>query len=250
MKLTRVVISCMLIPAGLLAQPLKPETQRDFDRYVQEAEARMAAQKAKVVRSSKVETTPANGANPHALTGAHLYDWNGAVFIPGAKLERLVAMLQDYDHRSQYFAETIASSKLLCRTGTDHFKYTMRLKEPAVIDVDSDVVWERVDDRNWRCRSYSTRTQEVGKDHGYLRRLFSYWRFGEVPEGVQVEAETITLSDEFGSMARTFGSFLMGINPEKSLKHSLNSMRESVLKPGLQIPPLPTGLPECTPGTN
>jgi hypothetical protein len=46
-------------------------------------------------------------------------------------------------------------------------------------------------------------------------------------------------------MARTFGSALLGINPEKSLKHSLESMRESILKPGLQIPTLPDGLPEC-----
>jgi hypothetical protein len=37
----------------------------------------------------------------------------------------------------------------------------------------------------------------------------------------------------------------MGINPEKSLKHSLASMRESVLRPDLEIPALPDGLPEC-----
>jgi hypothetical protein len=261
MNIPTVAIYCMAIPTVLLAQPLKPETQRDFDGYVQAAEARMKAQKdfvradsdaalnTRLVRGQKVETTPANGANPHALGGGQLYDWVGTVFIPGVSLDRLVKMLQDYDHRAQYFGETIASSKLLCRTGEQRFRYTMRLKEPAVIDVESDVVWERVDEHRWRCRSLSTNTREVGKDHGYLRRLYSYWRFAEGPQGIQVEAETITLSDEFGSMARTFGSLLMGINPEKSLKHSLTSMRESVLKPGLQIPSLPVGLPECLPGT-
>jgi hypothetical protein len=252
-----IVISCIAIPTGLRAQSLKPETQHDFDCYVQSAETRMNAQKvfvradsdaaleARLVHGQKAETVPANGPNPHALPGGQLYDWVGAVFIPGAKLDRLVAMLQDYDHRPQYFSETIATSKLLCRTGENHFRYTMRLKEPAVIDVESDVVWERVDEHRWRCRSYSIDTRETGKDHGYLRRLYSYWRFAEAEKGVSVEAETITLSDEFGSMARTFGSLLLGINPEKSLKHSLASMRESVLKPGLQIPSLPVGLPEC-----
>jgi hypothetical protein len=78
-----------------------------------------------------------------------------------------------------------------------------------------------------------------------LRRLNSYWRFAETGTGVYVEAETITLSDEFGAMARALGSALMGINPEKSLKHSLASMRESVLKPDLEIPKLPEGLPRC-----
>jgi hypothetical protein len=85
----------------------------------------------------------------------------------------------------------------------------------------------------------------VGKDHGYLRQLYSYWWFAEVDKGVSVQAETITLSDEFGGMTRALGSMLMGINPEKSLRHSLASMRESVLKPGLEIPAPPQGAPAC-----
>src|ERR1039457_2387339 len=195
-RLMAVAISCLAIPTGLLAQQLKPETQRDFDCYVQSAETRMNAQKAfiradsdtalnaRLVRGQKVETILANGANPHGLHGGQLYDWVGAVFIPDASLERLVRMLQDYDHRAQYFSETISTSKLLCRTGENHFRSTMRLKEPAVIDVESDVVWERVDEHRWRCRSYSIDTRETGKDHGYLRRLYSYWRFAETPKGV------------------------------------------------------------------
>lgn len=239
------------------AQQSKPQTQHEFECYVQSAEARMDARKAfvladsdtalntQLVRDKNVATVLANGPNPHKLNGGHLYDWIGTVFIPGASLEKLVAMLQDYDHRANYFPETITTSKLLCRTGNDHFRYSMRLKEPAVIDIESDVVWEKVDAHRWRCRSYSTKTSEVGKDHGYLRQLDSYWRFSEVDKGVYVEAETITLSDEFGSMTRALGSMLMGINPEKSLKHSLASMRESVLNPGLEIPAQPAGLPAC-----
>jgi len=250
-------ICCCAIPAGTSNGLLKPETLRDFNCYVQSAEARMDARKAfllvdsdsalnqQLVLSRRVETVSPEGVNPHKVAGGQLYDWIGSVFIPGASLDKLVAMLQDYDHRAEYFPETISTSKLLCRTGKDRFRYTMRLKEPAVIDVESDVAWERVDAQRWRCRSYSTNVAEVGKDHGYLRRLYSYWRFAEADKGVYVEGETITLSDEFGSVARAFGSALMGINPEKSLKHSLTSMRESILKPGLQIPALPEGLPEC-----
>jgi len=250
-------ICCCATPAGTPHGLLKPETVHDFNCYVQSAEARMDARKAfllvdsdsalnqQLVLSRRVETVSPEGVNPHKVAGGQLYDWIGSVFIPGTNLDRLVAMLQDYDHRAEYFPETIATSKLLCRTGKDRFRYTMRLKEPAVIDVESDVVWDRVDAHRWRCRSYSTNVAEVGKDHGYLRRLYSYWRFAEADKGVYVEGETITLSDEFGSMARAFGSALLGINPEKSLKHSLTSMRESILKPGLQIPALPEGLGEC-----
>jgi hypothetical protein len=239
----------LLIPAGITAQA--------FDCYVQSAEARMDARKAflladadtalseQIVRGQKVRTVEANGPNPHKVPGGQLYDWIGTAFIPDTTVDRLIRMLQNYDHRAEYFPETISSSKLLCLSGTDHFQYSMRMKEPAILDVDSDVVWERLDAQRWRCRSISTRVAEAGKDHGYLRRLNSYWRFAETGKGVFVEAETITLSDEFGSVTRMLGSALMGINPEKSLKHSLTSMRESVLKPGLEIPKLPAGLPAC-----
>ncbi|HEV3197787.1 MAG TPA: hypothetical protein VGZ73_07760 [Bryobacteraceae bacterium] len=251
------IFCCLLIPAGLPAQNLKPETAQQFDCYIQSAEARMNARKAfmladtdtalsdQIVRGQKIRTIEVNGPNPHKLAGGQVYDWIGAIFIPGATLDRLMRMLQDYDHRAQYFPETISTSKLLCMTGAGHFQYSMRMKEPAILDVESDVVWERVDPQRWRLRSVSRRVAEVGKDHGYLRRLNSYWRFAETPKGVFVEAETITLSDEFGAMTRALGSALMGINPEKSLKHSLTSMRESVLKPGLDIPKLPAGLPAC-----
>jgi hypothetical protein len=251
------VVFCLAISTGLRAQQLKPETVHDFDCYVQAAQARMDAHKAfllaesdsalnaELIKEKRPVTTAPNGSNPHKVSGGQLYDWVGSIFIPGASFDKLVRMLQDYDHRPAYFSETISASKLLCRTGADHFVYTMRLKEPAVIDVESDVAWERVDPHRWRCRSYSTKANEVGKDHGYLRRLYSYWRFAEVEKGVYVEGETITLSAEFGGMARAFGSAFLGINPEKSLKHSLTSMQESVLKPGLEIPPPPAGLPAC-----
>jgi hypothetical protein len=251
------IVLCLLFPAGLRAQQLKPETAQSFDCYVQAAEARMDARKAflladtdtaladQIVRGQKIRTIEANGANPHKLPGGQLYDWLAASFIPGTTLDRLIPFLQDYDHRAQNFPETISASKLLCVTAPGHFQYAMRMKEPAILDVDSDVVWERVDAQRWRCRSKSTHVAEVGKDHGYLRRLYSYWRFAETPKGVFVEAETITLSDEFGSVTRMLGSALMGINPEKSLRHSLTSMREGVLKPGLEIPKPPAGSPAC-----
>jgi hypothetical protein len=237
---------CFALAGWLSAQPSKPQTLHEFESYVQSAEARMDARTAfpGADTGKEVRTVPANGANPHQLSGGQLYDWIGTVFIPGASLEKLLRMLQDYDHRPDYFPETISSAKLLCRDG-NHFRYTMRLKEPAVIDVESEVLWDPVKDHRCHCRSYSTKTAEVGKDHGYLRALYSYWWFAEADKGVYVQAETITLSDEFGAMTRALGSMLMGINPEKSLKHSLASMRESVLKPGLEIPAPPQGVPAC-----
>ena len=252
------VSCCLAIPGGLRAQQLKPQTEHDFECYIQSAEERMAGRKAflladsdavlneQLVRGRRIQTVAINGANPHKIAGGQVYDWIGAVFIPGVTVDRVVGMLQDYDHRAQYFTEVMSASKLLCRTGEERFGYSMRLKEPAVIDAENDVVWERLDAHRWRCRSYSTSVKEVGKDHGYLRRLYSYWRLAEVEKGVYVEGQTVTLSDEFGGLTRAIGS-MMGINPEKSLKRSLTSIREAVLKTELQFAKPPAGQPACGP---
>lgn len=249
-------ISCVATPCGLRAEELKPETIHDFECYVQSAEKRMDTRQAflladsnsalnqQVVEGRRVQTAPGNGANPHKLTGGHVYDWTGTVFIEGATLQRTIRFLQDYDHRPQYFPEVIATSKLLCRKGDGQFRFTMRMKEPSVIDVESDVVWQKVDDHRWRCHSYSTQIKNVGKDQRYIQRLFTYWRLFETDKGVYVEGQSITLAGEFSALMRTIGSW-MGINPEKSLKKTLSYMRENMHKPGMEFALPPAGLPEC-----
>jgi hypothetical protein len=247
---------CFALPA----QTLKPQTVQEFQAYVQSAESRINARKTflvvdadpaslqQLMRAKDIQTVLGNGPNPHKITDGMVYDWIGTVFIAGATLDRTVRMLQDYDHRTQYFPDVISQSKLLCRTGENRFGFAMRLKTPAVIDVESDVTWEKVDPHRWRCSSYSTKVQEIGKQHGYLNGMDSFWRFYEAEKGVFVEGHTITLSGEFSSFMRTLGS-LVGHDPEKSLKKSLASMRESLQKPGAEFAKPPEGKPVCaTPG--
>src|SRR5579862_5375243 len=106
----------ILSAACLFAQPPKPESAQAFECYVQSAEARMqgggvflatdsdSALRDQLVRGRKIVTIPAQGSNPHKLPGGMLYDWIGVVFIPNTTLERTIRMLQDYDHRAQYFS--------------------------------------------------------------------------------------------------------------------------------------------------
>src|SRR5689334_736845 len=101
-------MACVAIPAWLFAGTPKPQTQREFECYVQSAEARMDARKAFILADAdsalnlqltgekRIVTVAPNGPNPHKLSGGHVYDWIGTVFIPGARLDKLAAMLQDY----------------------------------------------------------------------------------------------------------------------------------------------------------
>jgi hypothetical protein len=252
MKLSFAVLLCGV----LAAQSPKPETVQAYQCYVESAEARMRtaerfmtvdsnpALEEQLVRGHKILTFLGNGPNPHKVPGGMLYDWIGAIFIPGTTVDRTVRMLQDYDHRAQYFSEIMSASKLLCRQGEGRFGFSMTLKEPSVVETENDVTWERLDGQRWICRSYSTKVHEIGKQHNYLVRLNSYWRFRETPKGVVVQGQTITLSGEFGSLMRTLGS-LAGINPEKSLKKSLELMRETMTKPNMEFALPPAGLPDC-----
>jgi hypothetical protein len=216
------------------AQQLSPRTENEFNCYVQSAEARLrsrqsslaadadSALKDRSLREGRIQTSPADAANPRQVTEGLIHDRVGKVYVPSTSLDRL---LQDYDRRAQYFKDVLSSSKLLCRTGQNRFRVSMRLKEPAVIDTENDITYEQIDGYHWQSRSYSTRVREVGTDHKYLLRLNSYWTFSEVDDGVLVEGEAITLSGQFGSAIRAVGS-LFGISPEKSLRRTLASIRE------------------------
>ena len=233
-----------------------PGGNADFDSYVASAEARMRARDRfllvdsdpslnhKVAVSRKIHTGHANGSNPHSVPDAMIHDWVGTVYIPGVRLERVIRMLQDYDHRAQYFTNVVAESKLLCSNGPDRFRAAMRLKEPAAIVMENDIVWERVDDRHWQSRSSSTDVKVIGNDRSYLVRVNTYWRFSESAQGVYVEGEAITLSGHFGAALRALAS-LLGLSPEKSLKRTLETIRDTALKPGLEFAALPSGLPVC-----
>src|SRR2546430_8800763 len=58
----------------------------------------------------------------------------GVVFIPGAKLEDVLAMLEDYDKHSVYYAPDVERSKIASRNG-DHFRVFLRFRRHKVITV-------------------------------------------------------------------------------------------------------------------
>jgi hypothetical protein len=247
----------LLAPAPFgAAQDVKPETDRGFDCYVQTAESRMDARphflfaesdtalQEKLVRGRQIVTLAGGGANPHKVAGGHVNDWVGSVFIPGATVARVVSMLQDYDHRAMYFSDIMSISKLLCRTEPGRFQFSMLLKEPSVIESENDVVWEKLDEQRWKCRSYSTKMKEIGKQHRYLLRLNSYWRFKEVPEGVYVQGQNLTLGGEVGAFTRSLGS-MIGLSPEKSLRKTLTIIRDTVMRKDVQFFPPPAQAKGC-----
>jgi hypothetical protein len=142
---------------------------------------------------------------PHGMA----HHWLGAVLVPGAEVEELVRWLQEYDDHDRRFRE-VEDSRLLSRND-DRFEVFLRLRRKKIVTVhyatEHEVVYRRHDSGRYSSVSRATRIAEIenagtpeerekppGTDRGFLWRLHSYWRFQEVPGGVVVECESLSLS--------------------------------------------------------
>ena len=203
---------------------LRRPTVEAFDAYMKTVEARFdgqtrngpflwvdgAAARKQQVRQGHVlaEAWDAKGDIP--IADGLVHDWMGAVFVPGATLEKSLRMLEDYDNQKNVYRPDVVDSKLLSRKDNDFRVYLRLLKKQiltVVLNTEHDVRYTRVDGTRCYSKSYSTRIAEVenpgrpdewerpvGKDHGFLWRLNSFWRFEERDGGVYVECEAVSLT--------------------------------------------------------
>ena len=224
-------ISALLVPPASAAE-LKSETIAAFDRYIRATEERMAddirdgnfmivdslpdtarnqAYRQLRQRQLYIEQlrTQQSGKSVQ-VPGGLIHHWVGVAFIPGATLSRTLAVLQDYDHHKDIYKPDVRQSRLLEHNGSE-FKVYLQLYRKSlatvVVNVNLDVQYTRLGSMRATSKSYSTRIAEVenagkstehelpvGNDHGYIWRLYSYWRIEEKDGGVYVQVESIGLS--------------------------------------------------------
>jgi hypothetical protein len=246
-----------------LTAELKPATVAAFDSYVARAEERIrqeqssrqkfllldevaSAERARAGAAMRRGETwvKARGDNPVEIADGLIHDWTGTVFLPGATLPDTLALVQDYDHLARYYAPEVLASRLLSRDG-DHFAISMRVRKHKVItvvmDTDYDVQYGRLDAQHAFSVSHSTRIAEIaspgakdehalppGQDHGFLWRLYTYWRFVQADDGVYVQCEAISLTRDVPTgLGWLIGPFIHNI-PRESLAFTLSSTREAV----------------------
>jgi hypothetical protein len=239
---------------------LKPETLQSFDDYVRIAEARLDRQAAapaflwsdgvtgvaRKLQLGQVLAQPWVGEGDIGVSGGLVHDWVGAVFIPGATLDAVLKMVQDYDSAKLSYKPEVMDSKLLAHSGDD-FKVSMRLLKKKVLTVvlntEHDVHYTRIDAARSFSRSRSTRIAEIqnpggpgerelppGNDHGFLWRLNSYWRFQQRDGGVYVECEAISLSRAVPTGLGWLINPIVRSLPRESLSNTLRCTRDAFRK--------------------
>ena len=175
-----------------------------------------------------------------------VHDWSGCVFIPGATLERTLALVQDYDHHKDVYRPEVIDSKLLSRNGGD-FRIYLRLLKKKVITVvlstEHEVHYTKVDATRVNSRSYTTKIAEVedagkpgerelppGKGHGFLWRLHSYWRFEERDGGLYLECQAVSLTRDVPTGLGWMIEPIIRNVPKESLTNTLRATRDALVK--------------------
>jgi hypothetical protein len=175
-----------------------------------------------------------------------VHHWVGIVFIPGANLEQVLAIVRDYDHRAELYKPEVIAAHVISHQGSD-YKIFMRLYQKrfttVVFNTEYDVHWGSVDDSRLYSHSISTHVAEVqdphqpdgpevpvGHGNGYLWRLNTYWRFQEKDGGVYVQCEAVSLTRDIPFGLAWLIKPLVTKIPKQSLDRALGRTREAVLE--------------------
>ena len=166
------------------------------------------------------------------------------VFIPGATMGDVKAVLQDYEDYKNFYKPKVIDSKELAHHD-DEYDVFLRLYEKHVLTVVLNTTYHvrygMLDPQRMHVTSRSTRIAEVkdskklyteeepvGDDTGFLWRLNSYWRFEAADGGVYAECEAISLSRDvplgLGWMIKGF----LEKFPKESMLNTLRGTRAAV----------------------
>jgi hypothetical protein len=237
------------------AAELKPTTVKEFDRYIRETEQRLAdssvflwadvsADRARRVKAGEVVVEPFRGKPVTEVSDGLVHDWVGSVFIPGATLERTLAMVRDYDHHKDVYKPEVVDSRVISHTGNDFHIYLRLLKKKVitvVLDSEHDVKYTPLDKTRWRSVSRTTKIAEVekagkpgereippGTGEGFLWKLNSYWRFEERDGGTWLECEAISLTRDVPTGLGWIVQPIIQDLPRESLANTLRSTRAAL----------------------
>ena len=185
-----------------------------------------------------------SGKRPIHVPDGLIHDWIGAICVPGATVEKTLALVQDYDNHKNIYQPEVIGSRLISHQGND-FQIYLRLRKKKIItvilDTEHDVRYFSANSKRWSCRSCTTRISEVedaGKPterglppdtgHGFLWRLSSYWRFEERDNLTVIECRAISLTRDIPkTLAWIIEPIVLNL-PKESLRNTLEATRRAL----------------------
>jgi hypothetical protein len=262
-----ILASFITLASTVSGAELKPKTVAAFDKYVAATQERFAGElkpggpflyvdsfsaeerDSSYARLKNGEilidklTTRAPGVDKDVPDGM-VHHWVALVFVPGAKLEHVLQIVKDYDHRAELYKPEVIASRLISHQGND-YKIFLRLYQKkfttVVFNSNYDVQWGEVTPKQYYSNSISTRITQVkdsdhpdgpeypvGQGSGYLWRLNTYWRFEEKDGGVYIQCEALSLTRDIPTGLGWLLKPLVTRIPKESLNKALGRTRDVV----------------------
>jgi hypothetical protein len=258
--LTAATLLLLAVPCP--AARLTLTAQREFENYTAAVEKRLAQQHAspdtylavfnlgaaeradavRELRSGAIQIGPVDGGT-REVGGALLHHWRGTAFVSGGKARDMLALLRDYNHMAMYYAPEVESSHVL----PDHGGMTtvaMRMRKQKVVAVVLDGEYEIHTEligvtgysfsrstHIWQIANAGTadeRRLPEGNDDGFLWRLNSYWSFVEVPDGLLIECEAVSLTRDVPTGLAWLITPIIENMPRESLTFTLGATRSAL----------------------
>ena len=259
-----IIVMSASLSADTMEAILQKKTIEGFNRYAAAVESRIerelrddspfldierqpAAQLAKsmaALRRGEVIVTRAvarDGASSEIeVEGGMINHWRGTGYVPNVTLDLLLKTLQE-PQSDKHKQEDVISSRVV-QTGENSQKLYLRLRRTKLItvvyDTEYDTTYRRVAADRAVSSSISTKIVEIenagtpqeralpeGNDHGFMWRLYSYWRYKQVGDGVVVEVESLTLSRNLPFLFTPFLRPVVNSTARDSITRTLTSMR-------------------------
>lgn len=249
-----------LVAPSVLAVDLTQATVDAFDRYIAATEQRLeprfhgdhflgadeTPQWRQQLQHGALLVQPVPASGMIAIKGGLIQDWTGAVFIPGVSLKGALAVVQDYEHHKDFYKPSVAEAKIRSRTGDDFHVYMRIVKAKLllseVLNTEHEIRFTTVDPHRVYSTAYSRRIAEVsdvgkpgehelavGKDRGFLWRIYGYWFFEEGNGGVYVTCQSITLTRDLPfALGKILGPIVRDL-PAEAIRNSLEQTRKAVM---------------------
>jgi hypothetical protein len=214
---------------------LNPKTDQAFEDYCKAVEAQFDGRRqfASGLLPGQVEIVPAKNKGFMDVPGGMIHDWIAATVVPGATIDKTLALLQNYAEYKNIYRPDVSDSKLLRRDGDVWHIYLRMVKKQVftvVLNGEFDVQYRPLGNNRWDLRSRSTRIAELdgdrelppGNGRGFLWRLNAYWLIEPRPEGVYLECRTISLSRDIPFGRGLVEPFLTSV-PRQSLENTMEA---------------------------
>jgi len=250
-------------PMPARANDLQPETINAWNTYLHSTDLRMkdrldgktsflwtdeSADRKQRVGRGEIPVAPVLSHGTQKVPNGLIHHWIGGIFIPGATIDSLSTVVQNYDAYKDFYKPVVVDSKILgCSSADQRFWMLWQNKVlfiTAAIEGQYHTHHVRVNSRRGYNIADSLQLQEIenyghagqrllppGTGTGYMWRLHSIARYEERDGGVDLELEVIALTRDIPVSVRWLVNPIVNHLSINSLLTTLQQTRDAVNSP-------------------